>query len=724
MDQNSNYVMWQNMFYMQNMRNQTVNTLNTGNHNPGIPNMAYGMMQMSNWNNMSARRPMPSAGQSYRRDKSAAEASAKRLAAAYTGRTEVKKIKEENAWVLDPARYKETNISQSDLSKIVALYGNDIENIYNLSPGQRWMFDNGHTEKKVQLMQFVCRAKVAFDPPRFRQRVHLLVNKHDNLRTAFVYRNLEQPYKVVLKGRSISYILRTFENTVETEDEENINRLINSLLNEDRQRGFDLEYDPLVRIMVCRLKENDYIFFISQPHINTDGYSMGMLLKELFMDYALELNGIDVPTSESSYREYARYMMGIDKEKQLLYWQNKLDGFTGECRLPGHMTSKEEYYASEYVVNIDKETYRKLNKLQFIYKTSLFNILQSAWAIVLSRITGSNDILFGTVISGRHADVAGSLQTLGGFAEMVPVRVVIHEKESLGDLIKDLQLAMKQAEDNSDCTIKEIEDRIGRKTPLISHSLNFHNFAIPKVNLFRNGALKGFEFVSGSMQISNSDDLSLIFSKEDDKFLCDFHYNLNAYLPYTVMVTARYYLEVLKALTDAWPTTTVESMPHPDLELFEVSKEAYDFSNLKTVMTLRKKELFSELDFDDLVYMVEKSKVVGFMDGSRIIDPEEELDFVPVIVRGIVTTFNVDLVGESTVAEVFAANSIITCAGLFGGKSHICATARADNTQVLMVPGKIFIKVISKNRNVLLKLPFMMEKLIRHSYEIGVEEKW
>ncbi len=636
----------------------------------------------------------------------------------------LKKRKEENAKVLDPSRYKETNISQSDLSRIVGLYGNDVENIYALSPGQRWMFDMGHSEKKIQIMQFVCRAKVEFDPPSFRQRVYALVQKHENLRTAFAYRSLEQPYKVVLKSRTVNYLLKDSENALEADDEENVNRFINKRLDEDKQRGFDLENDPLVRIMVYKLKDDDYVFILSQPHINTDGSSMGMLIKDLFMDYALELNGIDVPETESSYREYARYMMNVDKEKQLRYWKHKLDGFTGECSLPGHSRSNGEYYESEYVVTIDEDIYKKLNKLQSVYKASLFSILQSAWVIALSRITGRDDILFGTVISGRHSDVKDSMQTLGGFAEMVPLRAKLSENETLTDLVSDLQLALKEAEENSDCTLREIEESIGRETPLISHALNFHNFAMPKVDMFKNGALKGFELVSGSMHISSADDLSLVFSKSEKELLCNFHYNLNSYLPYTVMITGSYYAEVLTAIADAEPDVTIADMPKPDRELFDVAKEAYDLSNLKTVMVLKKKELFKELNFDELVYLVEKSKLVGYVEGSRIFDPEDELDTIPVVLLGVVSVFSVDYFGWNMVSEVLSGNNIITCAALGGEKAGVGATVRANNTQILFIPKEIFTYIMSRHQELAVKLPVLMEKQIRRSYEIGSEEQW
>ena len=626
-----------------------------------------------------------------------------------------KRKKEEDARVLDPSRYKEVNISQADLSRIVALYGNDIENIYDLSPGQRWMFDRGHTEKQVQIMQFVFRAKMAFDAPSFRQRVGELQKKNDNIRTAIAYRGLEKPYKVVLKKRTVAYLLMDSTDNLKSDDEESVNRFINQLIKEDCQRGFNIETDPLIRIGVYKLKDNDYVFLISQPHINTDGSSIGMMVKALFMDYALELNGIDIPEAESSYKEYARYMMGVDKEKQLEYWKNKLDGYNAECHLPGFTPSNGEYSESEYVISISEDVFKKVNRLQSDLRATLFSILQTAWTIALHQITGNKDIIFGTIISGRHSEVKDSMRTLGGFAELVPIRVSIGEDDTLKNLVSEVQKSINEAEKNSDCTVYEIEDYIGRQMPLITHDLNFHNFEMPKVDMFKNGALKGFEMVSGSMHISHMENLSIVFSKAENTLICDFHYNMNRYLPYVVMITAKHFSDVLKNIADIGADIKISDFHKPDIELFDVAQEAYEISNMRKVIAMKSNDLLSGLDNEELFEIARKSDMVGYMSGNMLFNPDDELDSVPLLIFGKVQMSSRDENGWQKTAGTLSGQGILTCTALTGEKTGTTATVEENNTTVLYIPKEVFESILADHEGLALKLAVIMERRGRNS---------
>nr|MCR5686244.1 hypothetical protein [Lachnospiraceae bacterium] len=185
----------------------------------------------------------------------------------------------------------EAKLSKKDLDQIVSMYGTDIKDIYDLGPGQKWMFSKASFVTSTFFVQTMFKAIADITPASFRINTDKVVEKHDNLRTAFAHTNLEKPYQVVLNDRKAELAFYDISDTPGDELDEKLTSLVEA----DRRRGFDLEKDPLLRISVYRTPDIDgkqsFAIIVSQPHINIDGASSGILYKELFIDYAMAKSG-------------------------------------------------------------------------------------------------------------------------------------------------------------------------------------------------------------------------------------------------------------------------------------------------------------------------------------------------------------------------------------------------------------------------------------------------
>lgn len=96
---------------------------------------------------------------------------------------------------------------------------------------------------------------------------------------------------------------------------------------------------------------------------------------------------------------------------------------------------------------------------------------------MLQKIYNTDDVVFGSIISGRSAAVQGNNQMTGGFVNAFPVRLKSNSDELFSDLVKRIRLQILESQENAHFSPDEIGERLGKKTPVSDHLLNFHNFS-------------------------------------------------------------------------------------------------------------------------------------------------------------------------------------------------------------------------------------------------------
>ena len=309
--------------------------------------------------------------------------------------------------VLRVSDYTATDLSEKDLQEIITRVGSKVENIYELTPGQRWMLGDADRVTSEFFLQFLFRAYIHLEPYKLRQKLEEVCEKRDNLRSAYLRRGLSKPYRVVLKNRQAEL---KFEDLSDFSDEA-LEEKLKSIMDADRRRGFDLEKDSLLRITVYKTgAENTYAILMSQPHINTDGMSMMLLLKDIFVDYVLETAGLleqfGKRLPEVSYEEYAKWLESRDREGELEYWKQVLKGMTKHTKVPGALGDmKGEPVISQMSLTFSKDTQIGLKEKQSAFKATANSLMQAAWSILLMRIYHTKDVTFGAITSGREAQV-------------------------------------------------------------------------------------------------------------------------------------------------------------------------------------------------------------------------------------------------------------------------------------------------------------------------------
>lgn len=208
-----------------------------------------------------------------------------------------------------------------------------IQRVYPLSPMQEGMLFASLLQENstayVEQVTLSLRGRV--DGLLLQKSFGKVIERYDALRTAFIYEKLHKPRQVVLKQRNIDLHLQDISSLGELEKQlylENFKR-------EDRERGFDLAKDPLLRAALIKTAEDLYRLVLSFHHTILDGWCIGIILNNLLQAYRSLQNGEPLATEPAvPYENYITWLSKQNKEESLRYWQKYLEGYERQVTLP------------------------------------------------------------------------------------------------------------------------------------------------------------------------------------------------------------------------------------------------------------------------------------------------------------------------------------------------------------------------------------------------------
>lgn len=359
----------------------------------------------------------------------------------------------------------------------------NVEDFYPLSPMQQGMLF--HTlyapDSGVYFEQLSCTLHGDFNFNAFELAWNTIVNRHPILRTGFIGEGLKEPVQVVYHEINLPFEKQDWRNLSSTEQEERLNQYLQN----DIHLGFQLSKAPLMRFALFQLSDNSYQFVWDYHHILLDGWCVPMILTEVLTYYDSFCNGQDVQLPQARpYRDYIIWLKKQNYDNARMYWQKMLKGFTTPTPLNiGHADYKsedkekgfgdQEIYLSEQLTNSLRDHART-------YQLTLNTIIQGSWALLLSRYSGEDDVVFGSTVSGRPTDLAGAESMIGLFINTLPVRAQLSSNTSFLSYLKELQeqqLELRQFEYSSLIDIQGWSD-VPRGLSLFESIVVFENYPI------------------------------------------------------------------------------------------------------------------------------------------------------------------------------------------------------------------------------------------------------
>ena len=354
-----------------------------------------------------------------------------------------------------------------------------VEDIYPLSPLQAGLLFHTLLEPNsgIYFEQLTCELHGTLDEAAFARTWKLLAERHSILRTAFVWKGQREPVQVVHV---------TLELPWHKEDWRGVDAQLHAgklaaFLAEDRRRGFELNRAPLMRIATIRLADNLWQLVSSHHHILLDGWSFPLLLREFGDAYRAFCAGTGPNLAPARpYSSYVAWLKKRDSAKAETFWRGQMRGFTSPTPISiDHTASPDGDF--EQVANVlsaaDTEGLQTLARES---RVTLNTLVQGAYALVLSRYSGSQDVVFGVTVAGRPADLPGVENIVGLFINTLPFRAPVPPHAKAAPWLRGLQerqLAIQELEYTGLADIQRWSD-VTRGQPLFESLLVFENYPI------------------------------------------------------------------------------------------------------------------------------------------------------------------------------------------------------------------------------------------------------
>ncbi|WP_239130268.1 condensation domain-containing protein, partial [Sinosporangium siamense] len=264
-----------------------------------------------------------------------------------------------------------------------------------------------------------------------------LLSRHAALRACFHRGKSGAPAQLILREAELPWSERDLSGL----SEEAARVEVAVLAEKERSAGFDLEVPPLLRFLLIKLADDRHILVTTGHHLLMDGWSKGILQAELRAVY--EAGGdATVLAPAVSFREYLAWLDRQDKEAARSAWQAELAGFDSPGSAVGGdgLGERQEMEPPAQVeLRLTAEQTAALTEVSRTCGLTLNTLVQGAWALILARLSGRTDVVFGTAVSGRPPELPGVERMVGMFVTTVPVRVRLRGELPFLDLLAELQ---------------------------------------------------------------------------------------------------------------------------------------------------------------------------------------------------------------------------------------------------------------------------------------------
>ena len=267
-----------------------------------------------------------------------------------------------------------------------------------------------------------------------------IVGRHEILRTRFIEVDGE-PAQVIAGESEIRIEVTDLRDL----DEREKRSRLEDLMKVEARRAFDLETGPLMRVGLVRVTESEQVLMVSVHHIVADGWSMGILVREVVELYGSYVRGEESKLEELpvQYADYAvwqrEWLKGETLEHQLSYWRSQLSSPLPVLRLPfaRPRPSVRTYEGACQSFVLSSELTEELKSLSRHQHATLFMTLLAAFNTLLHRYTGQTDIIIGTDLANRtHKEIEG---LIGFFVNMAALRTELSDGMRFLDLLKRIR---------------------------------------------------------------------------------------------------------------------------------------------------------------------------------------------------------------------------------------------------------------------------------------------
>ncbi|MBD2494905.1 type I polyketide synthase [Nostoc sp. FACHB-280] len=362
----------------------------------------------------------------------------------------------------------------------------NVADIYELTPVQKGMlfhclFDS---ELSLYFFQHLFTIRGNLNIEAFKQAWQLVMDRHPVLRTRFYWEELEHPLQIVYKQVEVTLNCYDWTNLNSAEQQAQLDAFIVS----DRQKSFDFSQPCLMRHNLIRFTDDKYLYVWSLNHLIIDGWGGSLVFQEFVETYGILCQGKEpsfAPTRP--FKDYIDWLQQQDITKAENFWRQALQGIKAPTPLTYiekidkiEPSYNQEVRYSEEIIQLSATTTQALQSFATQHRLTLATIINGIWAVLLSRYTCCNNVLYGCTVTGRPADLQGVESMVGMFVNTLPIHVSIDTEQLFLSWLQRFQLQLVEVRDYEYSQLIEIHkwSEIPQKLALFESIVVVENFPV------------------------------------------------------------------------------------------------------------------------------------------------------------------------------------------------------------------------------------------------------
>ncbi|MFL5539051.1 MAG: condensation domain-containing protein, partial [Longimicrobiaceae bacterium] len=422
----------------------------------------------------------------------------------------------------------------------------------SFSQQRLWFLDRMEPGNAFYNLPSAVRLRGALDEAALERSLSEIVRRHEALRTTFTEAD-GSPVQVIAPFGAFALPVEELSGLSEADREAAARRRVG----EEAARPFDLSAGPLFRAALLRLGEEDHVLLLSMHHIVGDGWSQGVLFRELWALYAAYLAGRESPLPEPAvqYADYAVWqreqLAGEALDRQLSWWRERLAGAPELLELPTDhpRPAVQTYRGATVPVELSPELLERLQALGRSEGATLYMTLLGAFQVLLGRYAGSEDVVVGSPIAGRTRGEVEEL--IGFFVNTLVLRTDLSGDPSFREVLRRVREATLGAYEHQQVPFEKLVAELQPERSLAHSPLFQVMFTLGDAEAFR-GELPGLRSRGVEAQLATTKfDLTLYFAEDERGITGGLEYSTALFERSTIERMAGHLVRVLEQVTDA-----------------------------------------------------------------------------------------------------------------------------------------------------------------------------
>src|SRR3989449_3176987 len=350
------------------------------------------------------------------------------------------------------------SLSQGEIERLERQYA-PIEDVLPLSPLQEGLLFHALYDAQaadVYTVQLELGLEGSLDSEALEAAVGAVLLRHASLRACFWHEELSHPVQVIVPEVAVRWRRIDLSLLEEASREQRLA----SVLAQDRAERFDLGCAPLMRFTLIRLAADRHVLVLTHHHLLMDGWSLPVLVRELLTLYAHKGDS-GALGRVTPYRDYLAWIAAQDRAGAMSAWREALAGVEEATRVAPPDRARIALAPEKITVALSERLSTALRRQARRQGLTLNTFFQAAWAILLGRLTGRDDVVFGVTVAGRPSEIAGIETMVGLFINTLPLGIKLVPTKPLLELLKEVQDRQSRLMAHQHLGLAEIQQLVG-----------------------------------------------------------------------------------------------------------------------------------------------------------------------------------------------------------------------------------------------------------------------